>query len=278
VNPIEHGRDRTVLDALLAEVAGWGTFVSAHPDTIRKMGTKEVLVRTKEMSWGSDTHLYATCDELRKQLPQRLQGGQPRVLKQHRGNGGSGVWKVERHRNDPSLVRLRHALRGSAEEELPLAQLVARYEPYFAGGGRLIDQAYQDRLAEGMVRCYLVRERVAGFGHQAVNALYPAPPGAPSSEAPQPGPRLYHPPDTPEFQPIRAKMEQEWLRDMCARLELQPGDLPVIWDADLLFGPKTASGEDTYVLCEINASSVYPFPESALEPLAQAVRDTLAQR
>src|SRR5262245_8857217 len=56
VNPIEQGRDRTVLDALLEEVASWGTFVSAHPAIIRKMGTKEVLVRTREMSWGCDTH------------------------------------------------------------------------------------------------------------------------------------------------------------------------------------------------------------------------------
>src|SRR5437016_614355 len=58
VNPIEQGRDRTILDALLQEVADRGTFVSAHPDTIRKMGTKEVLVRTREMSWGCDTHPY----------------------------------------------------------------------------------------------------------------------------------------------------------------------------------------------------------------------------
>ncbi len=49
------------------------------------------------------------------------------------------------------------------------------------------------------------------------------------------------------------------------------GSLPVLWDADFLYGPKDASGEDTYVLCEINASSVSPFPDEALEPLADAV-------
>src|SRR5580693_3095618 len=52
VNPIEQGHDRSVLDALLRGVAGEGVFVSAHPDIIQKMGTKEVLVSTREMSWG----------------------------------------------------------------------------------------------------------------------------------------------------------------------------------------------------------------------------------
>src|SRR5204862_3248610 len=47
VNTIEQSRDRTDLNALLEEAADRGTFVSAHPDTIRKMGTKEVLFRTR---------------------------------------------------------------------------------------------------------------------------------------------------------------------------------------------------------------------------------------
>jgi len=36
-----------------------------------------------------------------------------------------------------------------------------------------------------------------------------------------------------------------------------------------MYGPKNASGEDTYVLCEINISSVFPFPDEALVPLAE---------
>jgi hypothetical protein len=44
---------------------------------------------------------------------------------------------------------------------------------------------------------------------------------------------------------------------------------PVIWDADFLYGPRTASGDDTYVLCEINVSSVFPFPENAPSEIAR---------
>ena len=73
-------------------------------------------------------------------------------------------------------------------------------------------------------------------------------------------------------------MEREWLPDLCATLGLDRASLPLIWDADLLYGPKTPTGEDTYVLCEINVSSVFPFPDSALEPLAVATREKLSQR
>jgi hypothetical protein len=45
VNPIHQGRNRANLDALLREVAARGVWVSAHPDVILKMGTKEVLHR-----------------------------------------------------------------------------------------------------------------------------------------------------------------------------------------------------------------------------------------
>ena len=47
----------------------------------------------------------------------------------------------------------------------------------FAGDGRMVDQAYQARLPEGMVRCYLVGDKVEGFGLQEVVALCPPRPG-----------------------------------------------------------------------------------------------------
>jgi hypothetical protein len=60
VNPIEGGRDRSVLDSMLHDVAGAGVFVSTHPDVILKLGTKEVLYHTRNLGWGCDTHLYGT--------------------------------------------------------------------------------------------------------------------------------------------------------------------------------------------------------------------------
>src|SRR4249919_2802879 len=85
VNPMHEGRNRANLDALLREVAARGVWVTAHPDVILKMGTKEVLYRTRTMSWGCDTALYRTPEAMRAELPTRLAIG-PRVIKRNRGN------------------------------------------------------------------------------------------------------------------------------------------------------------------------------------------------
>lgn len=74
-NPIENGRDRSVLDALLRELAAAGVFVSTHPDIILKLGTKEVLYQTRTVGWGCDTHLYRSVDQMRAELPARLASG-----------------------------------------------------------------------------------------------------------------------------------------------------------------------------------------------------------
>jgi hypothetical protein len=272
VDPIVNGRDRSVLDRLLREVADHGVFVSAHPDVVLKMGTKEVLFRTRHMDWGCDTRLYTNFDALGDALRTGLPEGRPRVLKQYRGNGGNGVWRIERIGD--TRLRARHALRGSIEEDLTLDDFLQRCAPYFAREGRMIDQPYQPRLPEGMIRCYLVRDRVVGFGEQLINALYPAPPGAAPTEAPQPGPRLYYPPTRADLQTLGTRMESQWVPELCRTLMIDAAALPVIWDADFLYGAKTSTGDDTYVLCEINVSSVYPFPDEALQPLA---RDTRAR-
>jgi hypothetical protein len=58
VNQVEQGHDRKRLDALLVEIAGKGCFVSAHPEVILKMGTKDVLYKTKDMDRGGDVKMY----------------------------------------------------------------------------------------------------------------------------------------------------------------------------------------------------------------------------
>jgi hypothetical protein len=112
------------------------------------------------------------------------------------------------------------------------------------------------------------------IGEQLVNALYPAEPGAAAHEAPQPGPRLYYPPTRSDFQRLKDALEREWLDQLCGIVGLEKTQLPILWDADFMYGEKAANGVDTFVLCEINVSSVYPFPDDALGPLAA---ETLAQ-
>ena len=246
-NPDEGGRDRSMLDAMLREIAKAGVFVSAHPDVILKLGTKEVLYQTRDIGWGCDTRIYRSMEQLRAELPESLDAGAARVLKQYRGSSGNGIWKVELVHDDAmalrgkSRVRARHAKRGSLDEEMPLDEFLARCAPYFAGDGRMIDQAYQPRLPEGMVRCYLVHDKVAGFGHQAVVALCPAPPGAAAGAAPSRR-RVYHPASMPEFQALKRQLEQDWVPAMQKVLDIETADLPVLWDCDFMFGPQKRIG------------------------------------
>jgi hypothetical protein len=273
VDPLSRGKTREALDPLLREIATRGPWVSAHPDVILQMGVKEVLYRTKHLGWGTDTHLYRSAAEFHGQFPAQLQKTGTRVLKQNRGNDGQGVWKVElldrSFSGADSEARVLHALRGSVPEQLPLASFMGRCEHYFSWGGCIIDQPFQPRLPDGMIRCYMGADRVVGFGHQYIKALIEPPPEGPDAPAAQPGPRIMHGPDAPAFQPLRAKMEAEWVPQMMQILGLDLAALPIIWDADFLYGPLDAAGLDSYVLCEINVSSCFAIPEEAPAAIAK---------
>jgi hypothetical protein len=77
-------------------------------------------------------------------------------------------------------------------------------------------------------------------------------------------------PDTPRYQTLRASAEKDWLPKMKELLDLDTHTLPVIWDADFLLGPKDQTRADTYVLCEINISAVWPYPTQASRKIAEA--------
>jgi len=267
VNPLQEGRRRASLDALLCEVAAAGVRVSAHPEVIDKMGVKSVLWATRDLGWGSDVWFHTDPAEFAEAFPARLALG-PRVLKPNRGNGGQGVWKVEAA--GPGRVLVEAADGDPTPRTLSLPALMTARSSDFAAAGGLIDQAWQSRVGEGMVRCYLSGDRVAGFGRQRVRALAPAAAGPG-------GPRLYSGPDDPRFQRLRAVMERDWTPALCERLDIDPGDLPVIWDADFLLGERTSEGEDRYVLCEVNVSSVFPMPDEAPAAMARTLAAKLGE-
>ena len=78
VDPLSGGRNRVALDALLRDVSNQGVWVSAHPDVTLKMGVKEVLYRTKQLGWGTDTQLYRTANAFHEEFPRRLRSDGPR--------------------------------------------------------------------------------------------------------------------------------------------------------------------------------------------------------
>jgi hypothetical protein len=271
VNPIQDGASRALLDPLLREVSAEGVWVSAHPDVILRMGTKEVLFRTRDLGWGSDTSLYASAEQFASRFPARLGQLGRLVLKQGRGNGGNGVWKVELPAGPAAIgpevvVRVQDARsRDGSSECMGLQSFVQRCEEYFAWSGCMVDQAFQDRLADGMLRCYFSHDEVVGFCHQWPKGLLDQDPhdGTPPAS-------VMEGPDVPAYQALRVQAESEWVPQMTKILGIGSHALPVIWDADFLYGPKSASGDDSYVLCEINVSAVWPFPPMAAATVAAA--------
>lgn len=78
------------------------------------------------------------------------------------------------------------------------------------------------------------------------------------------------PASAPGFETLRRKIETDWVPAMSRLLDIDAAALPALWNADFLFGPKDAGGNDTYVLCEINVSNVIPFPDFAADRIARA--------
>jgi hypothetical protein len=271
VNPMQDGANRRNVDALLREAASRGVWVSAHPSVTLKLGTKEVLFSTRSVGWGGDTDLYRTPEEFAQRFPFWLGERGRGVVKQGRGNGGNGVWKVElldAHvaATPSAVVRVQDAsLRDGSSETTSLGAFMARCAGYFAWSGFLVAQPFQERLHDGMVRCYLSHDQVVGFCHQWPRGLL----DVEHVSAARASSAMVGAED-PAYQRLKDQMQREWVPKMTALLGIERESLPVIWDADFLYGPRAPSGEDTYVLCEINVSAVWPFPPMAAWTVAAA--------
>ena len=273
VNPIEQGNNRAKLDALLAEISNEGCFVSTHPEVILKMGTKDVLYKTKDMDWGGDTKMYTSYEDFRSRFHTSLKASGTRVLKQYRGNGGNGVYKIVYI--SANEVKLTHAIAGSVERNLFFTDLYNEFEPFFLNDGLLIDQEWNNHIANGMVRCYLTGAKVAGFGFQEINALY-------ESNAKTyipPSKRYYFTENCGLFADLKAIMQNEWVPQLQEILSIAESMMPVIWDADFFINtPNSTKADKKYTLCEINVSCVSPFPPSAIKFIVDAVKTKIKNK
>jgi len=266
INPIEQGGDRKVLDALLTDITNKGCFVSTHPQVILKMGTKEVLYETKDMDWGGDTRIYRTFKDFTGYFIRSLKNDGTRVLKQYRGNGGNGVFKIVY--NDDDSIAVIHAKNAEEVHSYSIADFHKEFEPYFLYGGLLIDQEWSPNINNGMVRCYLTGAKVSGFGYQEVNALYQQ-----TSGYVPPGKRFYFTENCGLFADLKNIMENKWVPRLMEKLSLEKEMMPIIWDADFFINDPYAENTSVkYTLCEINVSCVSPFPPSSIKFIVEEIK------
>ena len=254
VNPVEQGNDRKKLDTLLIQLANKGCFVSAHPELILQMGTKDILYKVRELEFGGDTRLFHSFDDFKKRFFESALSKGTRVLKRYRGNGGDGVFKIDLAGKDQ--VAVIHAKKGESKKILTVDGFFEMFGGFFSGGDVLIDQEWNDNIRNGMVRCYLTGSKVSGFGYQEVNALYPGK---------EPGKRYYYSEDCGLFRDLKEIMETKWVSQLLQAASAKKEMLPVIWDADFFINkPNSDNTAEKYTLCEINVSCVSPFPESCI--------------
>ena len=263
VNPIEQQNDRKILDELLTDLSSQGCFVSAHPDTILKIGTKEILYKTRETEFGGDVKLYHSYQDFKERFLLSGEMTGIRILKQYRGNGGNGVFKIDMRNIKNNRISVTHATVGDKEEQLSTNDFFLAFEPYFFHNGMLIDQQWNSNLINGMVRCYLSGDKVSGFGYQEINALYPFK---------KPSQRFYFSEDCGLFQDLRKIMESRWILQLQEIAGIKNEMLPLIWDADFFINKvNTENTSEKYSLCEINASCVSPFPESSIRYIVEGL-------
>jgi len=264
VNPVEQEHDRKILDALLFELANKGCFVSAHPDTIIKLGTKEILYRVRKTDFGGDIKLYRSFEDFKQNFLSSKEVTGFRILKPYRGNGGNGVFKIDATGYQNNKIVVTHAKKGNEERSLTIDDLFREFEPYFTANDMLIDQEWNQNIINGMVRCYLTGARVSGFGYQEVNALYPKK---------LPGQRYYFSEDCGLFRDLKNIMESDWINQLQQITGIKKQMLPVIWDADFFINKvNTENTSKKYALCEINTSCVSPFPESSIPYIVEEVK------
>ena len=168
-----------------------------------------------------------TPEDFASRFPGKLMENKIRVLKQYRGNGGNGVFKITWN-TETASVSVTHAVDGNREQKMSWTEFFNSFNPYFESDGMLIDQEWNIYLKNGMVRCYVSGTKVAGFGYQEINALYETDQGVfvPA------GKRYYYTERCGLFRDLKEEMENEWITQLQDKFSIEDHMMPVIWDAD----------------------------------------------
>jgi len=261
VNPLDRMIENGLFENFLISIHGEKKYVSNRPDVVLKIGTKKVLHDLSGTQWISDTYCHEDAASF-SSIAARLDGGSPRVLKQYRGNGGIGVYKI--YKTFDGLYELLEATSNNAVRHASIGDIARAVAGGIGKDNPIIEVPWNEHLRNGMVRCYFCAGTVAGFGYQEINALYPDRlPGFIKKE------RFYVTEKCGIFSNLKQMVEAELVPDLLLRQKVDVDSLPLIWDADFFING--FDGEN-YELCEINASCVSPFPPSAIPYMCEEIK------
>jgi hypothetical protein len=228
----------------------------AHPDAMISFGAKDALVKLRHTSMvPDDTYAYYTMEEFTGNFPTSLSLGE-RVLKQNRGSTGTGIWRVsladERTFEKGTAVPLDAKVKCTEAvdnhvEFHTLGDFMNFCEQYIVGdNGMLVDMQFLPRIKEGEIRILMV-------GSKPIFVVHKKPAEGEDSFSATLFSGAKYTYDSPDKWEDLVSIFLSELPSICGTLGRD--DIPLIWTADFILDTDE-SGEDKYILGEINCSCV----------------------
>ena len=249
-------KDETGYFQMLRELVHNGVEGLPHPDAMLTYGARNAVERLKGTGLvPEDVYTYYDFETFKKQLPVSLTLG-PRVIKQNRGSTGEGIWRVEvLNAGDKSngavsldsIVKLTEA-KDNHTEEKTLEEFIDFCVQYLEGdNGLILDMPFLERIKEGEIRVLMLRDSIVNIVHKKPANVEDA-----FSATLFSGAQYRY--DSPDQWPALVRLVENNVK------KLQEGlgnyDLPLIWTVDFILDTDSKTGDDKYVLSEINSSCV----------------------
>ncbi|MGJ4050371.1 Cj0069 family protein [Corynebacterium macclintockiae] len=254
------GGEKGYFDMLTKLTEEAGLVGMSTPAEMMAYGAKDALVKLNDTELvPGDTAAYYDVDSFHKTFPTSLSYGE-RVLKQNRGSTGSGIWRVQLEDKQlaetvepgaalplDTKLKCTEAVDNHTEVR-ELGEFMDFCDQYIVGdNGMLVDMRFMPRIVEGEIRILLVGPHPVFVVHKK-----PAEGGDAFSATLFSGAKYTY------------QKPEEWqdLVDMFAEArpviaeKLGGDNIPLIWTADFMLADDDETGEDTYVLGEINCSCV----------------------
>ena len=248
-------RDETGYFQMLRELVKEGVVGLPHPDAMINYGAKNAVEKLKGTDIvPNDVNCYYDFETFKSEFPKSLING-VRVAKQNRGSTGDGIWRVEAIEgkdNGCESIGLECKVKCTEAKDnhveiMPLGEFIDFCVQYLDGeGGMILDMPFLERIKEGEIRVFMLRNKVVNVVHKK-----------PADEADAFSATLFSgakytyesPDEWPEL------VQQVTKSIPLIQQRLGNYDLPLIWTIDFILD-FDENGNDKYVLGEINASCV----------------------
>ncbi len=238
---------------MLRELVKHGVVGLPHPDAMINYGAKNAVEKLKGTDIvPEDVKCYYDFDTFKGGFPQSLAQG-VRVAKQNRGSTGEGIWRVELIEPAADSADLGQMVKCTEAkdnhvETMKLGEFIDFCVQYLDGeGGMILDMPFLERIKEGEIRVFMLRNSV-------VNIVHKKPADSPDAFSATLFSGAKYTYESPEKWPQLVELVTRNVPVIQQRLGNY--DLPLIWTIDFILDTDLKTGGDTYVPGEINASCV----------------------